>query len=776
VPKDLAALLVEGGAVSAPDLERARTRQRDEGGTLDTALLELGLVDEARVVEAMALACELPGARPEAYAAPDPRARRVFPSKVAERHGLAPVALDGRDLHVVATCPADPALLDEISFMLSLHLSASVGPEFRVRELIHRLYGSPLHSRLEALHAALAGSPAPAQAAQAGAHAPADGAPGAEAPAAGGESPGSGADDDGFTLDVTVEPLAEALAQAVEDEPDTAPPLSGEPPPAGEQDAQAAAEALPAPAADGTQGAPPDRTAPPRWTFDAARAALAGARGRDGVVLAALRYARDFFDHAAMFAVTRDAVAGHDALGREEDARDRCRATALYASEPGFLRTVIDTRSPYLGPVSRDAPGTVAVLDGLGRGTPRAVLVFPVLLRDRPVCILYADNGDAPVSPRRLGDLLLFLSGLGGAFERIVRERKSTRTNLSVNVPGRTPRSERVSPSAPIPEPDRATHELPPAPPEEPLPVAPEHVAPPADAAPAAEATAPSPLDPDAEVDALAATAPGTPERAERLARVVALGEAAVGALCERLPGPLDAPPESLEAAAPEAQGPLLAALAAIGARAARQLSGVLLSDPDPARRRAAAAALARAADATVYGALADRVFDPDPSVARAVVAALAAHRRDPKMRDVPERLRRALLSGVSNRPAAAARALGALRDVGSVPGLIQVLETGDAATARASADALCLVTLQRLGTSARSWLSWWKENRGRGRAEWLFSALTHGDREVRAAAAAELGEAGAAPVEYSPDLPAAARQKAARDWASWFARSGHVL
>ncbi len=145
-------------------------------------------------------------------------------------------------------------------------------------------------------------------------------------------------------------------------------------------------------------------------------------------------------------------------------------------------------------------------------------------------------------------------------------------------------------------------------------------------------------------------------------------------------------------------------------------------------------------------------------------------------MRAANERLRRALLSGISARTSRAARAIGATRDVEAIPLLIQVLETSEPETADAAADALALVTLQRLGTEARRWLAWWKENRGRGRAEWLFSGLTSAERETRLAAAAELSLAAPPPVAYSADLPPAERERLARAWAGWWARSGKVL
>ncbi len=678
VPKDLAALLVEEGVVPADVMALALARKEEAGGALDTALLELGALPEDALAIALAGAADVPPAAPEAFTAADARARRVFPARVADRHGLAPFALDARELSVVSVFPVDSGLLDEIGFMLSLQLTAYVAPEWRVRLLVHRLYGTPLAPRFAAL-AAAAGELAPEEAFVAGTEqpAPAEGELGAGEGGDGAASrpaaqTGFGGDDGG-----PLEPLAAALAQALEDVDPAL--LDGERAPAGEGAASDEREDEPGTGEDQAR-APPDRTAPPRWSLEDARAALAAARTRDEVVLVALRYARDFFPFAAMFAVTRDAVAGHDALGLEPEARELARGIAIYADDPGTFRTVIDTRSPYLGPVSRDTAGNTAILAGLDRGTPRTALVAPVLLRDRPVCVLYADNGEAPVSARRLGDLLLLTSALGAAFERIIRERKRRRGTPARRSP------------APV---DPWSAEGPPR---------------------ATTAAAPAPLAQD-------------PWTATEPART--------------------APPSP----APEAE-----------------------PEPDPFDALQIEVDDTIVAESTPPAVLADRALDPDPAVAAAACAALAARRRDPAVREAGERLRRALLSGIEARALRAARALGALRDVDAIPLLVQVLETSAAEPARAAAHALAEITLQRLGTDARRWLGWWKQNRGRGRAEWLFSGLTSADRETRVAAAVELAGAAPPPVAYSADLPAGERESAARAWAGWWARSGNVL
>jgi hypothetical protein len=808
VPKDLAALLVEEGAAPADVVERALARQQDAGGALDTALLELGAIAEDALSSYLARAAELPPAPPAAWAAADPRARRVFPSRVAERHGLAPFALEGRELALVATYPVDLGLLDEISFMLSLHLTAHVGPEWRVRELIHRIYGSALPPRLAALAAAGGASPGP------------EVEPPEPELQARPEPVRShvALSTEGFgDSDEPMEPLAAALAQALESvELELEAEMADEP-------AEADAAAQPA-AEEVEEELPPpeptalDRTAPPHWKLDDARAAIAAARHRDEVVLAALRYARDFFEFTAMFAVTRDAVAGHDALG-EEGARERARAVAIWAADPGVFKTVIETQSPYLGPIASGVEGTDQVLQGLGR-TPRTALVYPIVLRGRAVCILYADNGEAPVSARRLGDLLLFLATVGGTFERIIRDRKRRRRRTSARAAAPSERGDPRSGEPPATGPRAAP--TPPLAPGQPHPAAPALAPPPAPSrvaettypsAPREEPSPPPSVPPprpdedrelsfaDLEADSAPQPAPGAPAPPARGPASPAPG---AGRTAPMWPAPRGTPPAALAPGAP-ASADSLAALEerffsggeAASSAPARDAPAPAPSLPEPppepkrdaAAPRADAKAPARPAapartpppvatppDPASLAGLADRALDADPEAAAAAVAALGNRRRDPAIRQATEKLRRALLSGLSARASRAARALGALRDADGIPLLIQVLETSEPDTARAAADALAAITLQRLGPDPRRWLAWWKENRGHGRAEWLFSGLTSPDRDVRVAASVELSHAAPPPVAYTADMPAVEREKAARAWAGWWARSGHVL
>ena len=693
----LLARLVADGALSRADAERVATRHEQAGGSIDTALLELRLVARSRLSELLARVTGLPPAPETAFATPDPRARRVFPAKVAERHGIAPFALEGRDLSVVTTYPPDTGLLDEIGFLLSLHLRPHVAPEWRVRALVHQLYGTPLPERLSAL---------------------------------------------------------------------------SNPPERPRVEEASAPIPVPVPAS------PP--ASAPRWTPAQAREALLAATDRDEAIRVALRYARDFFSFAAAFSVRRDVLAGHDALGSDPGAREACRRLAVKLEDAGLFGPPLATRAPYLGPPP-SGPVTTSVLSGMGRVGPHTLLVAPVYVAERPVCVIYADNDDAPVASSRLGDLFVLLGVLGSFLEKQIRSQKAGAREKKAE-PGPVEAESAAPPGTPA-DPDPA-----PVPDEggwrvsepgrmevDPLPFSVDLDLGEYEVAPAAAALASGRAeDLGSLVEALAASARGSADREELLARLVEGGPEAAAMVVARLPGPIEVEEAAAVVLPAEERGPIFAGTVALGRVAEKPLLAAL-EDADPERRRAAVALLARLGDPATLPRLAARVHDEDAQVAAEARESLAAARGTPALPPLVADLRRVLASGRPAKAIPAARALGRLGDADSVPELIHLLDHGGA-LADASSDALTRITLQRLGSDPVRWIAWWREWRAAPRSSWLLQALVSPDRDLRQLAAHELRRAGEPPVPYQADAPEPERRRAAGAWAEWWREEGLAL
>jgi hypothetical protein len=146
--------LVDAGLLDRDLVNSAVEQQLARGGAIDTALLELALVEERDLLEAMAAVYpQRVASVPDTQEAEDPRASRVFPEPWAIKHLLAPLRLtpDGASLEVLSPAPVDGPTLERLAELLEVRVEPILAPEFRVHERLERLYGHPLPDRFEQL-------------------------------------------------------------------------------------------------------------------------------------------------------------------------------------------------------------------------------------------------------------------------------------------------------------------------------------------------------------------------------------------------------------------------------------------------------------------------------------------------------------------------------------------------------------------------------------------------------------------------------------------------
>src|SRR5262245_42031489 len=94
----LAQCLVADARVRASDVEEALQRQVVFGGSLDTNLLEAGVIAEPELLAALGQAHSLPPVAKSQIDAIGPHIPRLFPLPFAETYHLVPFSLDGDTL------------------------------------------------------------------------------------------------------------------------------------------------------------------------------------------------------------------------------------------------------------------------------------------------------------------------------------------------------------------------------------------------------------------------------------------------------------------------------------------------------------------------------------------------------------------------------------------------------------------------------------------------------------------------------------------------------
>jgi hypothetical protein len=150
--------LVRDGTVTTEVVRAATARQAVYGGALDTALLELGALDEPTLWSTLATATKLPIPDPALFENPDPAAATRFDLGWSRRCRAVPVGQRVGALQVCCSEPIAEAELAAARAALGLELDLFVVPEVRLAAARQAVYGEPMPPRLLRVLARLLGA------------------------------------------------------------------------------------------------------------------------------------------------------------------------------------------------------------------------------------------------------------------------------------------------------------------------------------------------------------------------------------------------------------------------------------------------------------------------------------------------------------------------------------------------------------------------------------------------------------------------------------------
>ncbi len=261
--------------------------------------------------------------------------------------------------------------------------------------------------------------------------------------------------------------------------------------------------------------------------------------------------------------------------------------------------------------------------------------------------------------------------------------------------------------------------------------------------------------------------------------RVLGHGEAVLPALVREFPGPLWFDRHRPFRRRPRGRdvSAIARCIVAFGERAAPYVVSLLDVREADARYYALLLA-AELPHRSLVLPLGRRLFDEDGQVRDLAISVLRTLQRFPEeMSDLLERVRASakVPRQTPERRAAAARALGELRDPLALDLLVQLLRARERTIALAAHAALVNLTRQDYGDDAPAWAAWVRNNADRHRIEWLIDALLHGDELMRTAAGDELKNLTQAYFGYHPALPRRDREIAQRKYRGWWQTEGRA-
>ena len=343
----LGEILIAGRHLSPADLKKALDAQLVFGGRLGTNLLDLGLLDEETLTRVLKEQKRVEVATPRMLEEADPKALRLVPAKIADRHKAIPFAVSDHELKVAMLDPTDLIALDELAFASGCRVVAYIAPEIRILGYLERYYEivRPIrYVRLSADDRSHSSRPSAK---------PATHAPLAETQ----------------EIPAPVESLDELLGTA-EAAPRREPPQ-----------------------------ARPDEAAEEGDLDEVARR-LAEADTREDIGDALLLIMRAELARGFAWLIQRDRALGwlaHSEGMTPAAARTWARKASVPLSEPSVLADVVASRRYYLGELpSRPVDETLALLFGEPRA--REVVLLPVTLGEQVIMVLQGDAGGGSMS------------------------------------------------------------------------------------------------------------------------------------------------------------------------------------------------------------------------------------------------------------------------------------------------------------------------------------------------------------------------------------------
>lgn len=139
--KALAELLVSSNLLDLEQLELVRRDQKANGGRLTTAVVRLGLVKDAALVDFLGKQYGLPTIDLQNFEV-DAEAIKMLTRQVCEKHMVLPVSKAGKSLVVAFADPSNIYVKDDLALLTRCKIEAVVASEASINTAIDKYYGA----------------------------------------------------------------------------------------------------------------------------------------------------------------------------------------------------------------------------------------------------------------------------------------------------------------------------------------------------------------------------------------------------------------------------------------------------------------------------------------------------------------------------------------------------------------------------------------------------------------------------------------------------------
>lgn len=137
----LVKVLVKENIISLDQIKVAIEEQRRTGKGLGEVLIDLGYINEGRLVDFLSRKYGVPSVNLDEFDI-DTVVLKSVPRKTVLEHGVIPIGISGTTLVVAMSDPSDIIAIDDLRFATGYNIKPVVVPERAIRNAIERYYGT----------------------------------------------------------------------------------------------------------------------------------------------------------------------------------------------------------------------------------------------------------------------------------------------------------------------------------------------------------------------------------------------------------------------------------------------------------------------------------------------------------------------------------------------------------------------------------------------------------------------------------------------------------
>jgi hypothetical protein len=136
----LGEMLLNEKIITPEQLDEALKSQMIFGIKLGSSLIELGFIDEDKLVYFLSRKLGVPGVGKQALTSIPAEVLKKIPVALAEKYRVIPIRIENRRIAVAMVDPADLQAIDELAFITGLIVEPHIAPELLIMNALERHY------------------------------------------------------------------------------------------------------------------------------------------------------------------------------------------------------------------------------------------------------------------------------------------------------------------------------------------------------------------------------------------------------------------------------------------------------------------------------------------------------------------------------------------------------------------------------------------------------------------------------------------------------------